>query len=219
MVSPRTVVDVGCGTGSWLAEFQRHAVDDVLGLDGPWVDTALLHIPSDRFRVIDLTKPILEPRRFDLVVCLEVAEHLHSEFAPTIVESLTSLGDVILFSAAIPFQGGYNHFNEQWPDYWATLFEARGYQVVDGIRHKIWMNSRVEWWYAQNMFFVVDRAKLSEYPALARAAAESAGRPLAVVHPRAYVENAARAKGPGELFQATLGAVRRRLMAGRKTGG
>jgi SAM-dependent methyltransferase len=216
-VTPASIVDVGCGTGGWLAEFRKHGVEDVFGIDGPWVDAALLEIPKERFRVADVGQPIQESRRFDLVVSLETAEHLPPEAAKTFVESLTRLGSVIVFSAAIPFQGGNNHFNEQWPDYWATLFGERGYTFVDCLRPRIWTNASVEWWYAQNTFFVVERSALDRLPALRAAAAETRAGQLSVVHPRAYVENAARAKRPSELFQATLGAIKRQLQGKART--
>jgi len=210
-VAPKSIVDVGCGTGGWLGEFRKHGVEDVLGIDGPWVDPTLLEIPKDRFRVADVGQPIQESRRFELVVSLETAEHLPPESAKTFVESLTRLGSVIVFSAAIPFQGGNNHFNEQWPDYWAALFGDHGYMFIDCLRPRIWNNAAVEWWYAQNIFFVVERTRLDELPALRAAAAETRPGQLSIVHPRAYVENAARAKRPAELFQATLGAIKRSL--------
>jgi SAM-dependent methyltransferase len=216
-VTPASIVDVGCGTGGWLAEFRKHGVEDVLGIDGPWVDPALLEIPKERFRVADVGQPIRESRRFDLVVSLETGEHLPPEAATTFVESLTGLGPVIVFSAAIPFQGGNNHFNEQWPDYWAKLFGERGYTFVDCLRPRVWTNPNVEWWYAQNMFFVVERARLAALPALRDAAAQTRSDQLAIVHPRAYVENAARAKRPAELVQATLGAIKRQLQGKART--
>src|SRR5262245_10189453 len=216
-VKPSSIVDVGCGTGGWLAEFRKHGIDDVLGIDGPWVDAALLEIPKERFRVADVGQPIQESRRFDLVVSLETGEHLPPEAAKTFVESLTRLGSVIVFSAAIPFQGGNNHFNEQWPDYWAALFGERGYTFIDCLRPRIWTNPSVEWWYAQNTFFVVETARLNDLPALRAAAAETRAGQLSVVHPRAYVENAARAKRPAELFQATLGAIKRSLQGKART--
>src|SRR5262245_6908203 len=210
-VRPASVVDVGCGPGGWLAELRKHGVEDIFGIDGPWIDAEMLEIPKDRFRVADLRQPIRESRRFDLVLSLETAEHLPPQSAQTFVESLTGLGSVIVFSAAIPFQGGKNHINEQWPDYWAALFEKCGYTFVDCLRPRIWTNAQVEWWYAQNMFFVVESRRLAELPPLELAAADTRTGQLSVVHPRAYVENAARAKRPSELFQATLGAIKRSL--------
>ena len=216
-VTPTSIVDVGCGPGGWLAEFRRHGIEDVLGIDGPWVDPAMLEIPKERFRVADVGQPIQESRRFDLVVSLETGEHLPPESAATFVKSLVGLGSLIVFSAAIPFQGGNNHFNEQWPDYWASLFDAHGYTFVDCVRPRIWNNPNVEWWYAQNTFFVVERARLDEFPKLQAAAAETRSGQLSIVHPRAYVENAARAKRPAELVQATLGAIKRQLQGKART--
>jgi SAM-dependent methyltransferase len=216
-IRPTSIVDVGCGPGGWLAEFRKHGIEDVWGIDGPWVDPALLEIPKDRFRVADVAQPIRESRRFDLVVSLETAEHLHPPAARTFVESLTTLGSVVLFSAAIPFQGGYNHFNEQWPDYWAALFAEKDYLFVDCIRPRVWNNPHVDWWYAQNIFFAVERSRLGAYPALDAAASQTRVGQLSIVHPRAYVENAARAKTPSQLFQATLGAIKRSLQGKART--
>ena len=216
-VKPASIIDVGCGTGGWLAEFGKHGITDVFGIDGPWVDSKLLEIPPDRFRVADVGQPIQETRQYDLVLSLETAEHLQPESAETFVESLTKLSSVIVFSAAIPFQGGYNHFNEQWPDYWAALFARRSFTFVDCLRPRIWNNPDVEWWYAQNMFFVVENTRLGQSPALTAAATETRPDQLSIVHPRAYVENAARAKRPAELFQATLGAIKRSIQGRAKT--
>ena len=210
-VKPVSVVDVGCGIGAWLAEFCKHNVNDILGLDGAWVDARLLTIPREHFQVVDLAQAITVPRRFDLAVSLETAEHLPPDSATAFVDSLTRLSSVIVFSAAIPFQGGHHHVNEQWPEYWAKLFDERGYTFVDCLRPRVWNNPAVEWWYAQNLFFVVERARLTEFPALHSASSQTRLEQLAIVHPRAYLANAARAKRPAELFQATLGAIKRSL--------
>jgi SAM-dependent methyltransferase len=142
---PRSIVDVGCGVGTWLKVFQENGIPDVLGLDGPWVRQDSLEISTEQFRVSDLAQPLAAARRFDLVVSLEVAEHLPPASAKRFVESLTALGDIVLFSAAVPHQGGVNHTNEQWPEYWAGLFEQRGYAVADWLRPRIWASSTVSW--------------------------------------------------------------------------
>ena len=102
---PASVVDVGCGTGAWLRAFSEAGVDDYLGIDGDYVRVDQLDIPPDRFRAMDLTRPISLERRYDLVLCLEVGEHLPPSDADGLVRSLTALGDTVLFSAAIPYQG------------------------------------------------------------------------------------------------------------------
>ena len=101
--------------------FSRHGVQSILGLDGGWVSRDLLKIPASCFKEFDLSKPYADSKRFDLAICLEVAEHLPVNAADAIVESLTRLAPVVLFSAAIPHQGGVNHINEQWLDYWRDV--------------------------------------------------------------------------------------------------
>ncbi len=128
LIKPQSVIDVGCGLGIWLSVFKEFGVKDVFGIDGDHVDRSMLQIPNERFTAFDLKKPIPINRQFDLVISLEVAEHLPEDCAKTFIHSLTGLGPVILFSAAIPFQGGTNHLNEQWPDYWANHFNDNGYE-------------------------------------------------------------------------------------------
>jgi SAM-dependent methyltransferase len=187
LVHPKSVVDVGCGVGTWLSVFAENGVKDILGVDGDWVDKGLLHIPQDSFSCKDLSRPLYVGRQFDLVVSLEVAEHLPNSSAETFVNSLTGLGPVILFSAAIPLQRGVNHVNEQWPDYWAKLFNNRGYVVVDAVRARIWQNERVDCWYAQNILMFVDKPKLEEYPSLKKAHGLTDMNQLSIVHPKLFL--------------------------------
>jgi SAM-dependent methyltransferase len=187
-VHSRSVIDVGCGQGTWLSVFREHGVEDVWGVDGSHVDERLLEIPAQRFLAADLSRPLSLKRRFDLVVSLEVAEHLPADCADDFVESLTRLGPVVLFSAAIPYQGGACHLNEQWPSYWANRFHDRGYEPVDCLRRHIWEDRRVEWWYAQNALFYVERGYLDCHPLLQKEY-EFAGRTvLPLVHPKRFLE-------------------------------
>jgi len=183
----RSVVDVGCGEGAWLATFQRLAVDDIVGIDGDYIDRDALRIAKDRFQAADLSKPFALRRAFDLAVSLEVAEHLPAECAAPFVDSLTRLAPAVLFSAAIPFQGGNQHVNEQWPDKWAELFKQHHYLPVDFIRKRIWKNEAVEWWYTQNTLLFV-RADVLETNALLKAEFERTNPDqLRLVHPRQYL--------------------------------
>ncbi len=153
--NPRSVVDVGCGIGTFLKVFKDCGVADVTGVDGKWVDRKKLMIGQKEFVEKDLELPIGLDRTFDLVLCLEVAEHLAEKSADTIVESLTGLGKTIVFSAATDKQGGQNHINEQSFPYWKAKFEARGYQVIDFFRPLFWNERKIQWWYKQNMFLVI----------------------------------------------------------------
>jgi len=146
----RSVCDVGCGTGVWLRVFKEHGTKHIVGLDGDYVDTAKLLIPRECFRPTDLTQPLPQGERFDLVISLEVAEHLPESCAQQFVRDLTQLSDCVLFSAAIPRQGGTGHVNEQWQSYWARLFDAEGFAVFDLIRPRVWYSSDVSPWYTQN---------------------------------------------------------------------
>lgn len=210
LLRPKSVVDVGCGVGVWLSVFKEQGVEDIYGVDGEYVNRQALEIPVERFLPFDLTKPLALKRQFDLVVSLEVAEHLPAECAATFVQSLVKLGPVVLFSAAIPYQGGVEHINEQWPDYWARLFAAEGYVALDCLRQQVWQNENVEWFYAQNVLLFARRDYIATQPALHREFERNADKPHAIVHPKKYLETAKQANKlspPTQDFAATLAMV------------
>ncbi len=152
VVHPRNAIDVGCGVGTWAAVLAEHGVD-VLGIDGDYVPRAALQIPSDRFRSVDLRRPPYpQLGRFELAICLEVAEHLPEAVADRFVAFLAGLSPIILFGAAIPGQGGHAHINEQWQGYWIAKFRRHGLYKHDVVRPAVWTDTRVKPWYAQNTF-------------------------------------------------------------------
>jgi SAM-dependent methyltransferase len=161
---PNSILDIGCGIGTWLSVAKDLGVVDILGIDGEYVDRKLLskYLRENEFLSKDLTKPFELERRFDLTLCLEVAEHLPESSANALVKTLVDSSDIILFSAAIPGQGGQNHLNEQWPHYWAEKFSNFGYMFLDVLRPLIWNNSNVDFWYKQNIFIVTRDA--SKFP-------------------------------------------------------
>jgi len=205
LVAPRSVVDVGCGAGAWLAVVKELGISEILGIDGDYVDPAQCLIPSANFLAADIGRPLCLDRRFDLVLSLEVAEHIAPERASTYIENLVSLGDVIAFSAAIPNQTGRGHVNEQWPDYWADRFREKGFIAHDCLRELIWDNRDVERWYRQNLFLYVHENRLATLPAL-MAAKKSVRRPLAMVHPASYM-----APSLSALAQMVPGTIRRAI--------
>jgi hypothetical protein len=158
-IEPNSVIDFGCATGTWLAECKSLGVGTILGLDGGWVDPKLLEIDAEEFREHDLgvTKYISE-RKYDLSLCIEVAEHISKNMVETLVESITEVSDVILFSAAVCGQGGTGHVNEQPQHYWANQFAMKDYICVDLIRPQIWEHESVNVIYKQNMFLYVRKS-------------------------------------------------------------
>jgi len=182
----RSVVDVGCGDGTWLRTFLDHGVEEVLGVDGDYVDHAWLKIPADRFRSHDLSTPLDFDRTYDLAMCLEVAEHLSPERADSTIEMLCALAPVVYFSGAIPHQGGTCHINEQWQTRWVEKFEARGFAAIDCIRPLVWNREDVQFWYCQNSALFVRRDIVEKDEALRRELERTNPAYWNLVHPRLF---------------------------------
>jgi SAM-dependent methyltransferase len=185
----KSVVDMGCGVGSWLSVFLKNGVKDVLGFDGSWVDTDMLQIPNDCFRACDLKQLGPVERTFDLAMSVEVAEHLPESCAEDFVDKLTSFSKMVLFAAAIPCQRGRHHVNCQWPEYWADLFRKRGYLPVDVIRRHFWQNENIEYWYRQNILLYIEQEALKQLPTFIQMGS-GANRMLSTVHPACFLRYA-----------------------------
>jgi SAM-dependent methyltransferase len=158
--APSSVLDVGCGQGAWLAVWHSHGVPDLVGVDGSYVDRSRLLFAPEFFYAHDLGQPFDLARRFSLVQCLEVAEHLPPESAATLVDSLVRHGDIIVFSAAPPGQGGHDHVNERSYDYWRALFLDRDYLALDCLRPRILSEPAIDTWYRYNTLLYVQRAAI-----------------------------------------------------------
>ncbi len=190
LIQPRSVVDVGCGTGAWLAEFERQGVQDILGVDGPHIPVEQLEIDPGSFLAADFIQPLRFRGQFDLAMSLEVAEHLKPAQSEQFIESLTNLAPVVLFSAAIPYQGGEHHLNEQWPVYWVERFAARDYVALDPFRSWLWERSDVDWWYAQNLLLFVRHDHASKLPRLSGLIQSDSATIPTYIHPRNYLNHA-----------------------------
>jgi SAM-dependent methyltransferase len=186
LIHPRSVLDVGCGIGTWATVWIASGVSDVIGVDGDYVDKELLQLPRERFIGHNLSDPLDVGRKFDLVTCLEVAEHLPAASASTLVESLVRHTEVVVFSAAIPGQEGAGHINEQWPSYWVAHFARAGYQPFDLLRGRLWNNGEVEWWYQQNCLLFATNDAAERYKMTPTTS------PLDIVHPVLFTRTLAR---------------------------
>jgi SAM-dependent methyltransferase len=205
LVRPQTAIDVGCGTGGWVRVMLDRGVD-AYGIDGDYVDRAQLEIPVGRFRGCDLSRSFDVEARYDLALSLEVAEHLPPSSSNQFVRQMTMLAPVVLFSAAVPFQGGDGHINERSQTFWAEQFAAEGYDAFDVVRPILWNDETVRPWYLQNVLLYVepDRAK--------RLGLGDDDRPLIVdlVHPR-LLERKIATPELREVLRMLPVALRRRL--------
>ena len=175
-----SLLDIGAGHGAWAAEWLAAGVKDVLAVDGDYVKREQLAIPPDNFRAHDLSTPLDLKRKFDLVQTLEVAEHLPADKAELFVDNLVAHGDVILFSAAVPHQGGEHHVNEQPPEYWRAKLKARGYDAFDVVRPALASRTDVMPWYRFNTYLYANAAGQKRLSAKVLAAKVPADQPLEI---------------------------------------
>jgi SAM-dependent methyltransferase len=214
--SARSVIDVGCGIGAWLKAFADRDVTRVAGVDGDYVDRGQLMVPASCFVGCDLDVPFDLPalyralgssERFDLAISLEVGEHLPVARAASLVSDLCALADVVLFGAAIPFQGWQRaHVNEQWQSYWAAKFAANGYDAFDALRPLIWSSPNIAHFYKQNTLFYVKRGTRAHQEFIARSLRPTVGM-FDVVHPEHYRTGTARRKN-GNIVQRVFNHFR-----------
>ncbi len=167
-----SIIDAGCGVGQWGV-----GLNNYIGIDYRVPIHKLLidygnYLDFDLRKELDISsvlpftvseypgKRLKEFREVDYCLCLEVAEHLPESAADTLIENLVMLSDIIIFSAAIPNQGGQNHINEQWQDYWAEKFAIWGFgAAMEKEQKKIRQDKRIALWYRQNLVIYKRGAK------------------------------------------------------------
>jgi SAM-dependent methyltransferase len=206
-VQPTSVIDVGCGTGDFLAIFQEQGIKDILGIDGNYARSSLV-ISPESFIPCDLCQPFTLDRTFDLAISLEVGEHLPLQSASSFISSLTCLAPVVLFSAAIPYQGGNSHVNEQWPEYWADLFKEQGFVAIDALRADIWHDTEISFWYRQNLLLFCNEETLASNEKLARAYQMTKPGVLSLVHPEMYLQCNSRSQRAVRHMLTSFGRLR-----------
>jgi SAM-dependent methyltransferase len=197
---PASILDVGCGRGAWLQAAGRLGTATRHGMDGPWVRVEDLLDPDIVFTPVDFEQPLPRPgQRFDLAMSVEVAEHVSEKNADGFVDALCAASDVVLFGAAIRYQGGEHHVNEQRQSYWVGRFSARGFDCYDVLRAALWDEEAVKWWYRQNTFLFVRSGSTAVDVERLRAAV----RPVVdIVHPALFESRARKAR---RLETPTLG--------------
>ncbi len=180
----KSVLDVGCATGTWLRAWSDAGATDVFGIDGGYVDVGMLQVPPAFFKPMDLNAPFTLGRSFDLVQSLEVAEHIRPDCSDTFVDSITKHANkFVLFSAAPPGQGGEFHINEQPYELWRAKFKERGFVALDAVRPMILNDPLVSYWYRYNTLLYVREEHLSDLPSDLLAAVIPADFSIADVSP------------------------------------
>lgn len=165
--SPESILDVGCGSGAMLSGF----CDSGLTAKGfEFADPALALCAERQLDVmkVDLRSPDTEhlPRGFDIVLSMEVAEHLPRKSAAGYVELLCTSAPVVIFTAAPPGQGGTDHVNEQPMAYWTELFKQHAFypavELADTWRHEWTDSGKVAEWYTNNLMIFRSLGPCSE---------------------------------------------------------
>jgi SAM-dependent methyltransferase len=221
----RSVFDVGCGSGTWLAAADEaitadgRASERLLGVDGEHA-RARVDQRLGNYVFQNLEERVVVDGRFDLAICLEVAEHLTAGRAATLVQDLCAGADVVLFGAAIPLQEGQNHINEQWPAYWAGLFATNGYGVYDVLRSEFWCDplfQKCSYYAANTLLYIREGHPLCSVLAHARVSEEWR---LNVVHPALFIQKhylTVGVRGTLESLGPKLRRLFQRLMREKKT--
>ena len=186
LLRPGSVLDVGCGRGGWLGAWKAAGCADIQGIDGDYVDREKLYIPRENFLPANLAMPFDLGRRFDLVQCLEVAEHIEPARADGLIDSIVHHGDIVLFSAAVPGQGGTQHINERPLEYWRDLFASHGFAAFDAVRPDAHTDSRIEPWYRFNSILYANPAGQAALPDSIEATRVADGAPFADLGNRAW---------------------------------
>jgi hypothetical protein len=141
MFCPRSVVDVGCGVGAVLAGLLENSQEDAVDAIGYEHPSAVEILRKDDLWLpgttawlwpLDLEHGWAGLPPSDVITCTEVGEHLSPAAGANLVTQVCRAADLVVWSAAIPGQGGEGHVNERPEEYWAELFRASGFRPYRG---------------------------------------------------------------------------------------
>jgi hypothetical protein len=105
-------------------------------------------------------------RVFDLMLCVEYAQHVPPDDSVRLVRSLCERSLRVVFSAALPRQSGSSHINCRSQHDWIELFATFGFTCLDAFRPLLWQATHVAPAVRQNAFLMVRRDLRGEHPHL-----------------------------------------------------
>lgn len=148
-----SLIDLGCGMAAFAKIFQENGVKEITLIDHPSLDVSNCLI-KDNFQFIpcDLDNYLPLQLKADLVICTEVLEHINLKRSIEILDYIVSCTDIVIFSAAIPKQGGTGHINEQHHKFWIDKFKERGFEYTDSFKAHIIKNKKIHFYLRQNLF-------------------------------------------------------------------
>ena len=149
---PNSVIDIGCGIGTWLKAANELGVNEFIGIDGNEIEENFLLVSRKYIKIDNLeTHKNANNKKYDLAISVEVAEHLNNNRSFEFIKTLTSYSDVVLFSAAIPYQEGEHHINCNPPQFWVDIFKKYGYDCYDFRNDLMNMWEKINPCYSQNI--------------------------------------------------------------------
>jgi len=123
-INPATALDAGCAMG-FLVECLRQESVLAEGIDISEYAISKAHGSIQPYvRVGSITQPL--PQKYDLIVSIEVLEHLHQQECEEAIQNLCQFTDDILFSSTPYDTVEATHYNVQLPDYWIEQFARHG---------------------------------------------------------------------------------------------
>jgi SAM-dependent methyltransferase len=123
-LAPTSVFDLGCGPGLLVQALRRRGVE-AFGADIS--EYAIAHVPKDVREfcsVASITEPL--DHSYDLIVCIEVIEHVPRQFADDAVANMARYGQRVLFSSSPDDFKDPSHTNVRPIEYWIGLFARSG---------------------------------------------------------------------------------------------
>jgi SAM-dependent methyltransferase len=150
--NPRSVIDVGCGTGALLAQLKQNGLE-IRGFEYSDAGIARCREKGVSVEKFDLESADVIEGKCDLTVSFEVAEHLPEALADNYVRVICQFSPIVIMSAATVGQGGKDHVNEQPHAYWIEKIQRRGFDYDEATSHQIrveWAEQGVATWYVNN---------------------------------------------------------------------